>query len=267
MPAAQKRLFVFVCGCFFFLTPVFVETPNQGVSTKTDVPDAMISIARGSFRPFDLPKKAAPIQVANFYLDVYPVTNAQFAQFIKASPEWRKDQIARIKADTSYLHDWNDTDFPVSMGDHPVTQVSWYAARAYCQSQGKRLPTIDEWEYAATKNGWNAEKNVAQIIAKWLAEPNSGRLGKIGSGLKSPQGVRDLHGLIWEWTEDFNSSSVIGDSRSDTNPEQSQFCGASSLSGSDLRNYPAYMRYALRSSLRGNHTLVSLGFRCARDKK
>ncbi len=82
----------------------------------------------------------------------------------------------------------------------------------------------------------------------------------------SPQGVHDLHGLIWEWVDDFNSSTVTGDSRADTDTESNLFCGATSLSGSDLRNYATYMRYGMRSSLKGNYTGNNLGFRCARDK-
>ncbi|HRP70471.1 MAG TPA: SUMF1/EgtB/PvdO family nonheme iron enzyme, partial [Turneriella sp.] len=90
---------------------------------------------------------------------------------------------------------------------------------------------------------------------------------RLGTGLKSPQGVHDLHGLIWEWVDDFNSSTVTGDSRADTDTNSNMFCGATALTGSDLRNYTAYMRYGMRSSLKGNYTGLNLGFRCAKEIK
>ena len=76
-------------------------------------------------------------------------------------------------------------------------------------------------------------------------------------------GVYDMHGLVWEWVEDFNSVFVSGDNRRDGEDLKNMFCGAGSFSAEDKANYAAFMRYALRSSLKGAYTTENLGFRCA----
>ena len=80
-------------------------------------------------------------------------------------------------------------------------------------------------------------------------------------------GVWDLHGLVWEWVEDFNSSLVTGESRADAALERSLFCGSGALGASAFLDYAAFMRQALRSSLRASYTMRNLGFRCACDDK
>jgi len=225
----------------------------------------VITITAGKFRPFDLKKDQKAVTIKKFQIDKYPVTVGEFAQFLEAKPEWQKANVPTIKADQGYLQSAR-----MASGDTKtvMTQVSWYAARTYCAYQRKRLPTLYEWEYVATYNKWDTRPDVNQKILAWFSRPNvQGVSGEIGSGLASPQGVRDLHGLIWEWVDDFNASTVTGDSRADTDSESNLFCGGASLSGSDLRNYATYMRYGMRSSLRGNYTGSNLGFRCAKDTK
>ena len=225
----------------------------------------MVRIPAGSFRPFDLKKEQKAVRVTAFHLDKYPVTVAEFSAFVQKHPDWKKENVPAIKGDSGYL---KGVDLAQPQKNAVMTQVSWYAARAYCRAEGKRLPTLYEWEYAATFNKWDARPEVNAAILAWFGKPNDmSRSGYIGSGLVSPQGVHDLHGLIWEWVDDFNSSTVTGDSRADTDSESNLFCGASALSGSDLRNYATYMRYGMRSSLKGNYTGHNLGFRCAKDSK
>lgn len=225
----------------------------------------MVRIASGSFRPFDLKKEQKAVRVNAFSLDKYPVTVADFAAFVQKNPDWKKENVPAIKGDSGYL---KGIDLANPAKNAVMAQVSWYAARAYCRAEGKRLPTLYEWEYVATYNKWDARPEVNAGILAWFGKPNDmSKSGFIGTGLTSPQGVHDLHGLIWEWVDDFNSSTVTGDSRADTDSESNLFCGASALSGSDLRNYATYMRYGMRSSLKGNYTGHNLGFRCAKDSK
>ena len=72
--------------------------------------------------------------------------------------------------------------------------------------------------------------------------------------------------MIWEWTSDFNSAIVTGDARSDTGLERQLFCGAGSLGAKDPSNYPAFMRFGFRSSLKAGYAIHNLGFRCASDR-
>ncbi|HEU5123837.1 MAG TPA: formylglycine-generating enzyme family protein, partial [Verrucomicrobiae bacterium] len=58
---------------------------------------------------------------------------------------------------------------------------------------------------------------------------------------------------------------VTGDVRNDTGLERQLFCGAGSVGAKDVRNFPAFMRYGFRSSLKANYCVHNLGFRCAKD--
>ena len=73
----------------------------------------------------------------------------------------------------------------------------------------------------------------------------------------------DLHGLVWEWTSDFNSVLISGESRKDVDKDSNLFCGSAAVGASDLMNYAAFMRYAIRGSLKARYNMSNLGFRCA----
>ncbi len=215
-------------------------------------------------------KKGVNTVVQSFYIDVYPVTNREFLEFVKVNPEWRKSQVKEIFADGNYLRTWeNDTTLGVNVNDNAaVTNVSWFAANAYCEFVGKRLPTLDEWEYVAmaseTEKDARTKKEFSQYLLSWYEQPNSFKK-EVGKTYKNYWGLYDIHGLVWEWTSDFSSILMDGENRNAGSENKTLFCGSSSLNATDLMNYAAFMRYAFRGSVKANYAVQNLGFRCAKN--
>ncbi len=220
-------------------------------------PAGMALIPDGVYRPlFGAEADPKEISVKAFYLDLLPVTNAEFLSFVRANPRWRRSQVKRIFADESYLKNWTGdldpgTNSPASA---PVTTISWFAAKAYAQRKAKRLPTMAEWEYAASASptrpdGENDPEFKRQVLA-WYSTPATAKFSAVGLSHPNFWGVHDLHGLVWEWVADFNTAMVTGDTRSDAGLDRQLFCGSGSQGAKDVGDYPAFMRYVFRSSLK-----------------
>jgi len=233
----------------------------------------MVKIPAGKYFPFYKKEKIEFVAVKSFYIDVYAVTNKEFLEFVKENPKWAKSKVARLFADSNYLSYWLD-DFTIAhfeqLKNSPVTNVSWFAANAYCKWKNKRLPTIAEWELVASADIANRnnkkEKKLSEIIIDWYGKPTPKILPPVGSTFKNSYGVYDMHGLIWEWTFDFNSFITGGDSRSSSTTDQNLFCGAGALNvAGDKEDFAAFMRYGFRGSLKGSYAVSNLGFRCAMD--
>jgi formylglycine-generating enzyme required for sulfatase activity len=169
------------------------------------------------------------VSVADFRLD-RTVTNAQFAHFVQLHPQWRRDQVAAVFADTEYLAHWAS---PIEPGaqilDQPVVRVSWFAASAYCEARGARLPSWYEWEFAETTSATDL----------------------------------NLHDVTWEWVEDFAGILVAGDNRQQSDPDSLRFCGPGGLTMEHKERYETLMRVALLSSMQARYTGPAMGFRCA----
>ncbi|MFA0813695.1 formylglycine-generating enzyme family protein [Microbulbifer epialgicus] len=228
----------------------------------------MVYIPGGRYQSLFKDSSEPPI-VRPFLLDRYAVTNHQYYQFIQKNPKWRKENIKSVFSDENYLRHMDPKEME-SLAETPVTNVSWFSARAYCKSVGKRLPSLEEWEYVAiasdTKiNGRNDPKYSQQIL-EWYSKPVNGGLPNVKDTPANYWGVHGMHGVVWELVNNFNTTLVTGESRGDTQLELSMFCGAGAASSVDPSDYAAFMRYALRSSYQATYTMRSLGFRCARDK-
>jgi len=234
--------------------------------------DDMVKVGPGSYEPmYPVSDEVQEISVAAFTMDRTPVTNAEFLAFVDAQPRWARDQIAPLYHDARYLSHWAGPHAlgPEAPPDQPVVLISWFAARAFCAARDARLPTEDEWELAALASPTqaNATGDVAwrQQILDWYATPSSATLASVGGRPANVWGVHDLHGLVWEWVEDFGNSVVTGDPREGGDEERLRFCGSGAISASDVDDYAAFMRFAFRSSLKATFSTKSLGFRCAKD--
>jgi sulfatase modifying factor 1 len=129
---------------------------------------------------------------------------------------------------------------------------------------------MDEWEYVAMADekriDARTKEDFNKYIMSWYEKPKT-YANPVGQTYKNYWGVYDMHGLVWEWTADFNSIFLSGESRKDKDTDKNLFCGSGSVNASDLMNYAAFMRYAFRGSLKARYTTKNLGFRCADDKK
>jgi formylglycine-generating enzyme required for sulfatase activity len=211
------------------------------------------------------------VTVPGFSMAVYPVTNAEYLEFVRSHPEWRRSRVKPILADESYLRHWaGDLDpGPRAPASSPVVYVSWFAARAYLKSRGERLPTVHEWEYVAaasdTRRDASREPAFLARLRDGYGRPTPEPLPAVGSTFRNVHGVWDLHGLVWEWTLDFNSALVTGESRGNGSLERSLYCGSGAAGASDFEDYASFMRYAYRSSLQARYAVANLGFRGVRD--
>jgi sulfatase modifying factor 1 len=226
----------------------------------------------GSFRSaLKFEDRNGETRIAPFELMRMPVNNAQFLAFVRKHPQWRRDRVASVLAEPRYLSHWAgpDTLGAGALPVQPAVQVSWFAAQAYCEAQGGRLPTWDEWEFAAAadERRTDARRDPAwrERILSWYSRPSVGALPRVGLQTPNAYGVQDLHGLVWEWTEDFSALMIAEDNRNQGDPDNARFCGAGALSMDDRENYAVLMRVAMLSSLGARDTTANLGFRCARD--
>jgi formylglycine-generating enzyme required for sulfatase activity len=143
-----------------------------------------------------------PMHVNSFYIDKFPVTNADFKKFLDATHYHPKD-------DLNFLRDWKNGTYPSGWENKPVTWVSQEDARAYAGWVGKRLPHEWEWQYAAQGTDlrlypWGNEWAPAALPipdqSRNLRGPDPVDAHPKGA---SPFGVMDLVGNVWQWTEEF----------------------------------------------------------------
>ena len=246
--------------------------PSAGALASESTPVGMALVPAGEFKPlFRAANDAATVPVAAFFLDIHPVTNAEFLEFVRENSKWRRSQAKRLFADVDYLKLWaGDLELgPGADPRAPVTFVSWFAAKAYSTWKGKRLPTVAEWEYAArastTRLDGENDPAFMNLVWAWYSSPTPETMPKVGEREANLFGVHDLHGLVWEWVADFNTAMVTGDARGDAGLDRQLFCGSGSEGAQDRSNFPAFMRYGFRSSLKASYTVHNLGFRCARS--
>ena len=150
-----------------------------------------------------------PMPVKSFWIDTYPVTNAQFKKFLDSTHYHPQD-------DLNFLRDWKGGSFPAGWDNKPVTWVSLEDARAYAAWAGKRLPHEWEWQYAAQGsdgrtypwgNDWNASAVPVPDKSRTMRGPDAVDAHPQG---KSPFGVMDLVGNVWQWTEEFTDDHTRG---------------------------------------------------------
>lgn len=198
-----------------------------------------------------------PVTLSRFAIDVTPVTNAEFAAFLRASGY-------QPKHPENFLKHWNGQLPPAGLEDHPVVYVDLEDARAYATWKGTRLPTEEEWQYAAQADDgrpypWGNTLDHSRCNGGQTGGTTPVRAFPEG---KSPFGVLDLCGNTWEWTESERSDG------------RTRFCivrggsfYAATGSGWYMDGGPRPVDFAAKFLLMwpGLDRCSTIGFRCAAD--
>jgi formylglycine-generating enzyme len=234
-------------------------------------PEGMVLVRGGTHRPlYRSATEPASVQVNSFYLDVHAITNDQYLAFVRANPDWRRTRARRLFADEGYLRHWSgDLSFDPAVAQAPVVYVSWFAARAYAAWAGKRLPTTAEWELAAsaseTRTDGRGDAAYNRRLLSWYSRPRPAVTPPVRSTYRNVWGAWDLHGLVWEWVEDFNAVLTTSDSRSNRDSNARLFCSGAAVGAGDFEDYAAFLRYAYRGGVQARFTTPNLGFRLAKN--
>lgn len=201
------------------------------------------------------------VDINKFYIDKYPVTNAQFKKFLDATHYSPVDKI-------NFLKDWHNGMYPEGWDNKPVTWVDIEDARAYAKWAGKRLPHEWEWQYAAQGldgrlypwgNKWNAANVPVPDTGHTLRGPDDVNAHPQG---KSPFGVEDMVGNVWQWTDEYVDShtrAAILRGGSYYTPQGSYWYFPQAFKLNE------HGKYLLMSP--GQNRAGTLGFRCVKDEK
>jgi formylglycine-generating enzyme required for sulfatase activity len=232
-------------------------------------PNPMVLIPAGKFTrgsdnrmPDEGPQYTAETKA--YWIDKYEVTNLQYKQFIDATKR-KSPSLFRNRT------------YPEGKVDHPVVYVSWYDAHDYCAWAGKRLPTDIEWEKAARGAAddrdypWGDTFDVNNLNSpvRWKSLHLEGDTTPAGAfeGGKSPYGLYDMSGNVWEWTDSWYTQYPGNKWPSENYGEMYKVlkggswwdcsyyqCGVSA---------PVFNRSYFKQSVKNS----SFGFRCAKDDK
>jgi formylglycine-generating enzyme required for sulfatase activity len=256
----------------FTNTPAPTPTPTTQPSELTDdkgvvmrlVPAGLFSMGSNNGQPDEKP--VHQVDLPAFYLDKYEVTNVLYQACVDAG-------VCQVPANTSLgLHGGSYGTYGNPQFEHyPVIWVDWNMAKTYCEWRGARLPSEPEWEKAARGTdgrtypwGERIDPTFANYGRNAPDEYNEvfGRTTAVGSyeNNKSPYGIYDLAGNVWEWVADWYDVYPGGDVS--VNPAFGQTYRVVRGGAWDTSDY------ILRTTFRGgnypNTTVNYIGFRCAR---
>lgn len=244
---------------------------------------------------------AHQVYLPAYYIDKFEVTNGQYKRFVYAARyqepfEWSQNgynlHMQRLKLTDLETLRWITTEYFKldldtkkmnkeeilkamsndfkSKDSLPVTGISWYDANAYCLWSGKHLPSEAEWEKAARgENGlefpwgnkWDISKTNVGDNTEW-----EGGIAPVGSypQNKSPYGVYDLSGNVWEWVNDWYKPYPGSSYHSKYFGETHRVIRGG---GGGIGHYSLsyFFRSAMRSYAKPNTKDSDVGFRCAWD--
>jgi len=246
------------------LTPEAQAELNQMIF----VPAGIFEMGTNTVRSNKTDQPAHRVDVPDYWIDKFPVTQAQYAHFVVA------------KHYRSPLN-WEKGKIPTGLEEHPVTLVSWYNARDYCHWAGKRLPQEAEWEKAArgvsaNRWPWGNKMDVSRLNTYY----NVGRTSSVRHYLHgaSPYGAMDMAGNVSEWVfDEFAPYNAEKGALLSFKPNLDQFTGAGSenvertikrvMRGGSWKSDPFSTESYHRNYSLPNMASDFFGFRCASSSK
>ena len=256
-------------------------------TVNVETPEGMVFIPAGEFQMGSLDDEAQfteqpvhTVHIDAFFMDEHEVTNLDYKEFILESPRWQKSRIDKRFHNGIYLKHWSGNNYPSGKANHPVTYVSWYAAMAYAEWAGKRLPTEAEWEYAARGGLAGMKYPSGNTISTRQANyfHHVGDTTAVGRYAANGYGLYDMAGNVYEWCLDEYDADFYFVSRDSRNP----ISGARTiqwildnftsiptnssrvLRGGSWQTSAGYMRVSSRAGPVPTVAGDAWGFRCAR---
>ena len=217
-----------------------------------------------------------------FWIDRTEVTNAQFAAFLN-------EQGNQVEGDVTWLALEDEDSLIEQVGpeyrakhgyaDHPVIEVSWYGAAAYCDWAQVRLPTEAEWEYAARGpegrefpwadefDGTRLNYCDANCQEEWADDRFDDGYATTAPAESYPRGASwcdalDMAGNAAEWVADWYADYLP---KRQVNPKGPSFRDFRVVRGGSWYNVSIFVRSAVRSPVSPGVSFSKIGFRCARD--
>ncbi len=232
--------------------PAGAAPAAAGMPSGASCPAGMAQLPGGTFTMGD---RGDRVTVQRFCLDATEVTVQQEASCVQQG-----------KCAATHLGQWSDDGRSFIEDDrcnygadtragHPINCVDWEDAATYCRVQDKRLPTEEEWEWAARGGTagntypWGRQTPHLQLCWSGVAKRNG--TCEVGSHMEgdAPGGLHDLAGNVWEWT------ASAYDSQGTTRVHRG---------GSWYSDYPSFVGVSRRAHSPAAGRYVNLGFRCAR---
>ncbi len=206
--------------------------------------------------------------IAAFDLRAWPVSESEMANFLRHHRRWRRDRVSPLLASPPYLSAWPQADRAPADGakQRSVTEVSWFAARAYCASEHARLPTWFEWEYAAAASRDQQDARMDAAHLQRILARTTGRIATRAQMHTTVQGIHGLYDGLWEWLDDQAALFPAADTRAPETGSNLSLCGGAALAFYRRQDYALILRASALQSrdLRQGDRLIT--FRCVRPR-